>query len=113
MCKDRYAFYYSVNTGQPAIALGYTLQSQLYILHSSSGSQFYLPTFYKKILLDYFELILYNQSILKEIGCVNIFFLYLLVCLDNGNVVHDINPDTCFLTKAKWPKIWNRVKIVF
>ena len=29
----------------------------------------------------------------------------LLVGLDNGDVAHSINPDICFLTKAKWPKI--------
>ena len=32
-------------------------------------------------------------------------YLYLLVGLDNGDVAHNINPVTCFLTKAKRPKI--------
>ena len=41
MYKDRYAFYYSVKTDQPAIALEFTLQSQFYVLHSSAGSQIY------------------------------------------------------------------------
>ena len=31
--------------------------------------------------------------------------LYLLVGLDNGDVAHNINPDICFLTKAKWSKM--------
>ena len=26
---------------------------------------------------------------------------------------HNINPVICFLIKAKWPKIWNRLNIVF
>ena len=34
----------------------------------------------------------------------------LLVGLDNGNVAHNIKPDICFVPKAKWPKIWIRVK---
>ena len=31
--------------------------------------------------------------------------LYLLVGFDKGVVAHNINPDMCFLTKAKRPKI--------
>ena len=31
--------------------------------------------------------------------------LYLLVGLDKGEVAHNINPNICFLTKVKRPKI--------
>ena len=56
---------------------------------------------------------LYSVSNFRQLVLCQEPNLYLLVGLENGDVAHNMNPDICFLTKAKWLKIKTRVKIVF
>ena len=55
----------------------------------------------------------YLPGWLNIVQIYQIYQIYLMVGLDNGDVAPYINPVICFLTKAKWPKIWNRVNKVF
>ena len=55
----------------------------------------------------------YLPGWLNIVQIYQIYQIYLMVGLDNGDVAPYINPVICFLTKAKWPKVWNRVNKVF